>query len=724
MTIAFTLPPAWRPGPAATAPLPCEALVPYGDLAERLGALADCCGAALSDVLLAAHLKVIGTLTEDLAVHTDVVTPGSGGRPRTVPVKRATTWRILVSGTAKRTAPVEGAPAAAEETVGDPSPRADQVLFTAWAGPEQDTGAPSGPYGLHTVADASGALRLRTAGEALRADRLASVTRMYRLVLESMADGPDGSALAAYLDPDERHAVLQEWSDGGTADRGMLGVDALFRAQAARTPDAPAVRLDGGAVSYQELDERSNRIAHHLVGLGARPESLVGVCLRRTADLLPTLLGVWKSGAGYLPLDPDLPTERLRLMTEAAGCRLVVTETGHVPALSAPEGVRYVLLDEERQEIARHPATAPEIILDPTRIAYLIYTSGSTGAPKGVMVEHRGLANYLLWTADAYAARGTGGSAVFSSISFDLGIPSLFTPLLTGQAVHLLPEPFVTADLGEQLAEGAPYSFLKMTPGQLDLLSLDLTPEEAHGLAGIVIAAGDAFTSDLAERWIKCAGPGGTAVGTEYGPTEITIGNSGQPVDEPPGSELIPLGTPIPNTTMYVLTEQLEPVPVGVPGEVYIGGAGVARGYLDRPALTAERFLPDPYGAPGSRLYRTGDRARWQPNGVLEFLGRTDHQVKIRGYRVETGEIQAGLRRHPDIAEVVVIACGSVRNRTLAAFVVAAPGRTADAGGLRVHLAVDLPGYMIPTHFLTIEQIPLTTNGKVDTRALQSLLPR
>ncbi|QWA23618.1 AMP-binding protein [Streptomyces sp. JCM17656] len=259
-------------------------------------------------------------------------------------------------------------------------------------------------------------------------------------------------------------------------------------------------------------------------------------------------------------------------------------------------------------------------------------------------------------------------------------------------------------------------------PGHLDLLSYDLTPDEIHSLAGLVIAAGDAFTSELARRWLEFAGPGGTPVATEYGPTEITVGNSGETLTEPPATELIPLGAPIPNTTMYVLTDRLEPVPVGVPGEVYIGGTGVARGYLDRPGLTAERFLPDPYGAPGSCLYRTGDRARWRADGSLEFLGRVDHQVKIRGFRVELGEIQARLRDHADVAEAVVIAVGPVRSRSLAAYVIPAEGTAMDATGLREHLAAVLPAYMLPAHFVAIDQVPLTTNGKVDTRVLQGLL--
>ncbi|MFI1360479.1 amino acid adenylation domain-containing protein [Streptomyces sp. NPDC020898] len=577
-------------------------------------------------------------------------------------------------------------------------------------------------YGLEVVA-AEGQLTLTTAPGAIAPRYRETLGAMYREVLEAMAAGPDGDALAARLAPRDRRSVLDDWSTGATVDRDPATVAGLIEEQAARTPDAPAVRVAGIEVTYRELDERANRIARRLTALGARPDALVGVCLRRTADLLPALLGVWKSGAGYLPLDPAMPAERLQHMIAAAGCELVVSESVHLPALGPLTTGDLVLLDRERESIdALSAAPLDSTAANPRSLAYVIYTSGSTGNPKGVMVEHAGLANYLRWTAEAYAARGTGGAPVFSSISFDLQMPSLFAPLLTGQPVHLLPDPLDTADLGDELVGGAPYSFIKMTPGHLDLLSYDLTPEEIHGLAGLVIAAGDAFTSELARRWIEFAGPGGTPVATEYGPTEITIGNSGETLTEPPATELIPLGAPIPNTTMYVLTDRLEPVPVGVPGEVCIGGAGVARGYLDRPGLTAERFLPDPFGAPGARLYRTGDRARWRADGSLEFLGRVDNQVKIRGFRVELGEIQARLREHSQVADAVVIAVGTPRSRSLAAYVIPVTGQQADVSELRDHLAAVLPGYMIPAHFVAIDQVPLTTNGKVDTRALQSLL--
>ena len=705
----FTLPSAWRgterePGSTAT--------VPYADLADGLHALAASCGHdGLDDVLLAAHLKVLAMLTPEPSFRAETVRNGRRllAEIGEVPV----TWRELALAAGKQLAPFDGAGTGAEFTDGHA-----RVLFA-------DEGETSGASYALQVAATPTALTLTVSPDVL-SSCAALLPGLYRAVLTAMAADPDGDALAAYLPDDERERLLGAWSQGGTVDRGRATVLELIEAQAARTPDAPAVKTAGTVLTYRQIDERANQLAHRLIRLGATRDRLVGVSLRRGPALLPALLAVWKAGAGYLPLDPELPAGRLRHMIDAAGCDLVVTDTQQVAALGEPGPDTYtaVLLDDDAEcrALDALPTAPTGVPADPSALAYVIYTSGSTGNPKGVMIEHGGLANYLRWTADAYAARGTGGAPVFSSISFDLGIPSLFTPLITGQPVHLLPDPLNIADLGDLLVAGAPYSFIKMTPGHLDLLSVDLTPDEIRDLAGLVIAAGDAFTAGLARRWIDSAGPGGTAVATEYGPTEITIGNSGQVIAEPPGTELIPLGAPIPNTTMYVLTDRLEPVPTGVPGEVYIGGAGVARGYLGRPDLTEERFLPDPFGPPGARLYRTGDLARWLPDGDLEFLGRADHQVKIRGFRIELGEIQAQLRTHESVAETVVIAVGAARSRSLAAYLVPAEGHGVDAAVLTAHLRAVLPDYMLPAHFVAIEHVPLTANGKVDTRALQGLL--
>jgi amino acid adenylation domain-containing protein len=614
-----------------------------------------------TDQLVAAHIEVLGTLTEERMFRTDVHRDG----------------------------------AAHTEDTGD---LADRALIT--------TGTPTAPaerYGLH-VEVRDGALLLHS--RAITDGYLHRLASMYRGALEAKAEGRPG--WDAYLPSEDRDRVLGDWATGPSV-RPAAGTFAdHFGAQAARTPDAPAVQVSGTTLTYAGLDTSANRIARWLRSLGVGAETPVGVSLRRAPDLLPVILGVWRAGGVYVPLDPGLPRPRLSYMTDAAGCALVVTDE---------------LLRSEEDTVAALPATPPGVAVRPEQLAYVIYTSGSTGNPKGVLVQHDSLLNYLLWTVEEYAARGTGGSALFTSTGFDLGMPSLLTPLLTGQRVDLLPDPLDTADLGERLVRGGPYSFLKMTPGHLNMLSLELTEEEARDLAGVVIAAGDAFPAALARRWRDLAGPGGTLVATEYGPTEITVGNSGQLITDPAAHGLLPLGAPIRNTTMYVLTERLAPVPVGVPGEVHVGGAGVARGYLGDPALTAERFVPDPYGPPGARLYRTGDRARWLPDGSLEFLGRVDHQVKIRGHRVEPAEIQAVLLRRSEVGEVAVIACEQPpRPVRLVAFVLPADGMTVDPAGLRTGLAADLPDHMVPAEIVPVDEIPLTANGKVDTRALRALL--
>ncbi len=733
---ACALPGGWGGEPGST-----ELTVDFVDLAAGLAGLAGATGVPLSTVLLAAHQTVLGMLGAEPAGHTEATLapyehpelPGTGCERLlhrvTLPVPMATgaaTWRSLVIRVA------EGARAAwtHRHAYRPPAALAGQrqhALFewdAAAGGPGQPVpGLPADQtaYGLRVTAGPD-RLRLRAATETVDPGYARRLAALYREVLVAMAADPDGDARRAHLPADERRAVLVDWAVAETVERGELTVVDLIRAQATTSPDRIAVRVGDTRLTYRELMRRANRLTHHLLDLGAGPDTLVGVCLGRTPDLVPALLAVWQTGAGYLPLDPELPSERLRHMIDAAEAPVVVTSTVQQATLTELYDGTLVLVDTDAAAIAARPDTPVDLPIRPGQLAYVIFTSGSTGRPKGVMVPHAGLVNYLLWTVDAYASYGPGGAPVFSSISFDLGIPDIFTPLITGEPAHLLPEPLDTADLGACLLAGAPYSFIKMTPGHLDLLTWQLTADQARDLAGMVIAAGDSFTEALAARWLGMAGPDGTKVATEYGPTEITIGNSGQPISEPPATELVPLGVPIVNTTMYVLTERLEPVPVGVPGEVYIGGVGVARGYLGRPDLTAERFVPDPYGVPGSRFYRSGDLARWLPDGTLEFLGRIDNQIKIRGYRVELGEIQARLAAHPHVRDAVVVAREpSPGEKRLVAYVVLTAGHPLDPTALRAHLTADLPDYMIPAAFVAIGHIPLTTNGKVDSRALPAL---
>ncbi|MGE7385686.1 amino acid adenylation domain-containing protein [Streptomyces sp. NPDC004126] len=563
--------------------------------------------------------------------------------------------------------------------------------------------------------------------EAATAER---ITGHYAALLGAVAERP-GAPLSTleFIGGAERALLLDGPAEPVGAPVEAAALRPVFETIAERmaaTPGAVAVRHASGELTYAELDARADRFARRLVQLGVRPDDTVGVLLDRGPDLVAALLGIWRAAAAYVPIDPGYPDERIAYMLGDTATRLVVTQSRHADRFEGPD---LVVVDDpaERTALATADAELPAAY-DLDQLAYVIYTSGSTGKPKGVLIGHRGLANYLNWTAGAYASAGTGGAPLFSSVAFDLGVPDLYAPLMTGQSVHLLPQDFDTADLGALLADGGPYAFIKLTPGHLDLLSQQLDAAQVRDLAGLVIAAGDSFTHRLAERWAAAAGPDGTRLAAEYGPTEITVGNSahflaadGAP-HGPVTTELVSIGRAVPNTTMYVLDEQLRPLPLGVPGEVWIGGTGLARGYAGRPDLTAERFLPDPYGAPGARIYRTGDLARVLPDGSLDFVARIDHQVKLRGYRIELGEIETALTALPAVEEAVALVREDTPgDKQLVAYLVPAPGADETAlapAALKDALAEALPAYMIPSAYLRLDALPLTANGKLDRRAL------
>ncbi|MEU5731012.1 amino acid adenylation domain-containing protein [Streptomyces antimycoticus] len=536
-------------------------------------------------------------------------------------------------------------------------------------------------------------------------------------ILEEVTARPDTRLSAvSMLSPAEQQRLLVEWNATRTV-YPELAVHRRFEEQAARTPHAAAVVVDGCPVPYGQLEARANQIAHHLRAAGAGAESVVGVLLDRGPDLIATLLGVWKAEAAYAPLDPSYPADRIASMLGTAGATTVVTQASYEDRFT---GVDVVLVDTDRTAIGARPRTAPQRVDDLDRLAYVIFTSGSTGQPKGVQVTHRGLANHVSWAAEELAAAGRRGAPLFSSVAFDLVVPNLWAPLVTGQRVYVLPQDADGADLGRLLAKAGPFSFVKLTPGHLDVLAEQLTAEQARSLAPVLVVAGEALTRATVERW---RGPApGVRLVNEYGPTEASVGTCVYPVPLEETSEVVPIGRPLPNMAMYVLDAGMRPVPVGVPGELFVGGTGVARGYAGRPDLTAERFVPDPFREVGGRLYRTGDQVRWRADGRAEFLGRLDDQVKIRGYRIEPGEIQAVLSEHPVVRDAVVVARQTpAGERQLVAYYVPVRGPAeADGAELAAHCASRLPEYMLPATYLPLAEIPLNANGKTDRGRLPS----
>ncbi|MEO3860359.1 amino acid adenylation domain-containing protein [Acrocarpospora sp. B8E8] len=463
--------------------------------------------------------------------------------------------------------------------------------------------------------------------------------------------------------------------------------------------DGTAIVFDGVATSYEGLHARANRIANRLRELGVGTESTVGVLLDRSRDLIATLLGVWQAGAAYVPMDPAFPAQRIADMLETAETRLVVTEAAYADLFTGVE-----VLDITDPTIEAQPATPPGVPYDLDRLAYLIFTSGSTGRPKGVQVTHRGLVNHVWWAVQELAARGDGGAPLMGSVAFDLVVPNLWAPLVAGQTVTILPQDIDMGELGQILARSGPFSFIKLTPGHLEVLGHQLDDEQAARLAGVIVVAGEALPGSLADRWLEILGPGRLI--NEYGPTEASVGTCVYPITHHQHHEIVPIGRPLPNMRMYVLDPAGKLVPAGVPGELYVGGVGVTRGYLNRPDLTAERFV----AFEGERVYRTGDRVHWLPDGNVAFLGRFDDQVKIRGYRIELDEVRAALLDHPGVRDAVATV---YEDRLVAYYVAAGP-----AGDLAEHCALRLPEYMIPVVFTELDAIPLNANGKVDRKAL------
>jgi amino acid adenylation domain-containing protein len=434
--------------------------------------------------------------------------------------------------------------------------------------------------------------------------------------------------------------------------------------------------------------------------------------------MVVALLAVWKAGGAYVPLDPTYPSERLSFMIDDAQPRVLLTEE-RCRGLFAASGADAVYLDSEWPIFEQEVGDNPTPTAGPANLAYVMYTSGSTGKPKGAMILHRGLVNYLCWAIKAYAVQPGRSVPVHTSISFDLTVTSLYTPLLTGGTVELLPEDIGAQNLVAALLRAGNRSLVKITPAHLQLLGQQINAEKAAGMSRTFVIGGENLLAETLEFW-RVAAPK-TRLINEYGPTETVVGccvYEVRPADPHSGS--MPIGRPIANTQLYVLDPTLKPVPPGVMGELYIGGVGVARGYLNRPELTAERFLPDPFrGVPGARLYKTGDLARYRMDGTLEYLGRSDDQVKVRGYRIELGEIEATFAAHAKVKSCAVVAReDEPGHKQLVGYLIAADANAPSTDDLRLFLKERLPEYMVPSRFVFLDSLPLTVNGKVDRKAL------
>ncbi|GGP09341.1 hypothetical protein GCM10012278_44650 [Nonomuraea glycinis] len=498
---------------------------------------------------------------------------------------------------------------------------------------------------------------------------------------------------------------------GGSAYRQSgqgkgVPVPVLFQRVVAATPEATALLCGEERVSYGELDLRVARLAAALRRRGVTDGCVVGVFLGRSTEAVVALLAVWRAGGAYLPLDPDHPDERLAFLIDDSAARLVVTDAGLADRLP-PDTVTLIAADESRRGDDRWLGGWHEVEFDDP--AYVIYTSGSTGVPKGVLVEHGSLAGRVRWMREAYDLRPDDRVVQFASLSFDAHAEELYPALTAGAAVHLLPGGALSLPAALRDPAGREVTVLDLPTAYWHRLTESFDDVSWPEGLRLVILGGEQVHATAVGRWRDRFGDRIRLVNT-YGPTEATIIATAVTLGADDTTGRPPIGWPIDGTTVHVLGPYGEPVPPGFPGELCLGGAGLARGYLGRPALTAERFIPDPYGPPGSRLYRTGDRVRWRPDGALEFLGRLDGQVKVRGFRVEPGEVEAALLSHPGVRQTVVTAAED----RLVAYVVGA----AAPDELRRHLAARLPAHLVPTGWVPLDALPLTITGKIDHAAL------
>ncbi|MEU9144177.1 amino acid adenylation domain-containing protein [Streptomyces sp. NPDC048349] len=543
-----------------------------------------------------------------------------------------------------------------------------------------------------------------------------------KAVLAGVAAAPEQTvAELPLLASGEFERVVREWNRTGGVPAPLGSLHGMVAARAAADPAATAVSCGPDALSYGELDERANRLAHHLVSLGAGPGVLVGLSVERGVDMAVAMLGILKSGAAYVPLDPAYPAERLAHMVQDSGTKILVTHRGLERRLPATSAV-VVDLDGDGPAIGRLPRTAPQTAVSGTDLAYVIYTSGSTGRPKGVAVEHRSVLHLLENCRPAYGFDERDVWTVFHSYAFDFSVWELWGCLVTGGRAVVVPRDAARSpEAMWSLLEAEGVTVFSQTPSMFRELVATAAERGRAQLPALrwVVFGGEPLEPKHLTAWFDRYGSGRARLVNMYGITETTVHVTFQEVlaGHLADGGRIPVGRPLPGYRVLLLDASGRPVPVGVPGEIHVAGGGLARGYLNRPELTAERFPLNPYGAPGERMYRSGDLARWRADGTLEHLGRSDDQVKVRGFRIEPGEIEAALVGHAGIREAVVTVHQDENgHRRLVAYLVG--GGELSTAQLREHLAASLPDYMVPALFVVLEALPLSPSGKVDRRAL------
>jgi amino acid adenylation domain-containing protein len=569
----------------------------------------------------------------------------------------------------------------------------------------------------------SGKAELTYDSQCFTSEAASRIASQLSKLLKSAAEKPSTAITELeILNSGEQQRVVVEFNKTAAEFGGAKCIHYLFEEQAAKAPNQPALRFGETVLTYAELNAHANQLAHLLRSSGVKPDTVVGLCVDRSAEMIVGVLGILKAGGAYVPLIPDNPKDRLAHQLSETKAPVLITEKKFLESLPSFSG-KTICFDQDQATLATQPTTNPDHVNAPENTVYVIYTSGSTGVPKGVAVSHANLVNYCNFICDKLKAHDEAFNfATVSTLGADLGNTAVFPSLISGGCLHVISyEMAMAGNLFAEYAQKHPIDVLKITPSHLT--SLLTSPDGANMLPRkYLVLGGDAASWDLVNRVQSAAK---CAVINHYGPTEATVGCCTFSVKENNVSEwapkTVPIGKPIANDLIYILDSLLRPVPVGVPGELCIGGAGIAKGYLNQPQQTAERFVKNPFSQDANaRIYRTGDLARFLPDGNIEFLGRIDQQVKIRGFRVEPAEIENVLKQHPAVQQAVVIpAADKSGDKRLVAYVVPkkpAPG----IDELRAFLASKLPDYMVPSALVQIDAVPLTKNGKVDTTALPS----